>query len=262
VTGQSMAENRMYLPLAAVAAGVALAGYAVWGRRALALLTIAAVVLGGLTFRRNQDYRSDISIWEDTVAKRPTSWRGHNDLGLLLAQLPGRGSEAIGQYEQALRLRPDLAELHFNLAVELAKNPGRRTEAIAHYEEAARLKPDWAEAHNNLANQLSGFPDRMPEAIEHYEQALRLKPDSAETHFNLANKLVRIPNRLPEAIAHYEQAVRLRPEWPAGHSNLAISYVHAGRYDDAVRQLELAIHLDPANQKFRQLLDAVRDLRR
>jgi len=332
VTGQPMAENRMYLPLAAVMVGAGLATYAVAGRRAFAWLAIAALLLGGFTFRRNQAYRSDIGLWEDTVAKRPASWRGHNDLGRLLAQVPGRESEAIAQYEEALRLKPDLAEAHFNLAVELAKIPGRQLESIAQYEQALRFKPDWVEAHTNLANELSGRPDRLADAIAHYEQALRLKPDSAEAHYNLANKLAGNPHRLPAAIAHYEQAIHLRPDWAEAHfnlaavlaiipdrqseviahyeqalrlkpdwaeahnnlaiglsnlphrlpeaiahyqqalrlkpnwaqarANLAISYARAGRYDDAIHELELALRLDPANQGFRGILDAVKAVRR
>ena len=48
----------------------------------------------------------------------------HYDLGNALAQA-GRVSEAIAQYEQALRIEPDSAETHFNLgAVLVANGPG------------------------------------------------------------------------------------------------------------------------------------------
>ena len=57
-------------------------------------------------------------------------------------------------------------------------------EAIGHYEQALRIKPDYAEAHNNLGIALVQA-GRMQEAIGHYEQALRIKPDYAEAHYNL-----------------------------------------------------------------------------
>ena len=60
------------------------------------------------------------------------------------------------------------------------------TEAVGHYEQALRLKPDYIEAHNNLGNALldSG---KVPEAIGQFEQALRLKPDYIEAYNNRGN---------------------------------------------------------------------------
>jgi Flp pilus assembly protein TadD len=59
-------------------------------------------------------------------------------------------SEAIAQYQQALRVSPDFAEAHNNLggALQMA---GRLTEAMDQYEQALRLKPDLVSARNNLA---------------------------------------------------------------------------------------------------------------
>jgi tetratricopeptide (TPR) repeat protein len=62
----------------------------------------------------------------------------------------GKVSEAIGQYEQALRLNPDYAEAHYNLGTALGQ-AGRVGEAIGHLEQALRLKPDFAEARTALA---------------------------------------------------------------------------------------------------------------
>ncbi len=82
-------EHRMYLPLAAVATGVVVGGWVAgrWlvrhGKLPLsasqviagALVLFAGVALGILTFRRNVDYQSTLSIWEDTVDKAPANWQ-------------------------------------------------------------------------------------------------------------------------------------------------------------------------------------------
>jgi tetratricopeptide (TPR) repeat protein len=62
----------------------------------------------------------------------------------------GNAQEAIGHYEQALRITPDFAEAHFNLGLALEK-VGRVQEAIGHYEQALRIKPDFVQAQNALA---------------------------------------------------------------------------------------------------------------
>jgi tetratricopeptide (TPR) repeat protein len=246
VATQTTAEHRMYLPLAAVVALVVLVIYAVAGRRSFPLFLAMAVGLGFLTARRNEDYRSAVSIWSDTVAQYPESSRAHNNLANALAENPGRLSEAVAHYEEALRLKPDNAEAHYNLANALATIPSRLPEAITHFEEALRLKPDYAEAHNNLAIALATIPSRLPEAIAHYEQALRLKPDYAEVHNDLAVALAKIPGRLPEAIAHYEQALRLKPDYAEAHSNLAIALAKVpGRLPEAIAHYEQALRLKP-----------------
>ena len=62
------------------------------------------------------------------------------------------------------------------------------TEAMGHYEQALRIKPDYAEAHYNLGN-IFLQERKLSEAIGHYEQALRSKPDYAEAHYNLGTRL-------------------------------------------------------------------------
>jgi tetratricopeptide (TPR) repeat protein len=64
--------------------------------------------------------------------------------------LQGHVDDAIGQFEQALRLDPDYANAHSDLANALMLQ-GKVEPAIAHCETALRLQPDLADALNNLA---------------------------------------------------------------------------------------------------------------
>ena len=243
---QTIAEHRMYLPLAAVVALTVVAFFAAAPRRSLPVLIAAALALGLLTARRNQDYRSALSLWSDTVSKRPESWRAQSGLGAALAGDPGREEEALSHYGEALRLKPDSAEVQNNLAIALAGIPGRLPEAISHYEQALRIRPDYAEAHNNLGNALARIPGRLPEAISQYGEALRLKPDSEEIHYNLAIALARDRARLPEAIAQFEEALRLNPDYAEAHNGLGNALARdRGRLPEAISHYEEALRLRP-----------------
>jgi tetratricopeptide (TPR) repeat protein len=103
----------------------------------------------------------------------------HHVLGTQLSQA-GKVSEAIGQYEQSLRLNPDYARAHRDLGVALERT-GRVQEAIEQYEQALRLNPDYLMAHFNLAVALE-HGGKIPDAIQHYQQALRINPDFTEAH--------------------------------------------------------------------------------
>jgi tetratricopeptide (TPR) repeat protein len=246
IAEQPMAESRVYLALAAVVVLVTLWSYTLGHRRAYILLGLLAVGLGALTVHRNHDYRSELSIWEDTLARLPNTSRGYLNLGMAFAKMPGHLLDAITHYEDALRLNPNYAEAHNNLANVLIKIPGRMPEAIRHYEEALRIDPTDAEAHSNLAIELAKMPGRLPAAMAHFEEALRLKPDFAEAHSNFALELAKMPGRLPDAIAHYETALRLKPDLAEAHNNLANALEEMpGRLPDAIAQYEAAIRLAP-----------------
>jgi protein O-mannosyl-transferase len=241
VVTQTVAEHRMYLPLAAVVVLVVIGIHALAGRRSMVVFVTLAVGLGWLTSRRNQDYRSELAIWIDTVAKRPDNPRAHCLLGNVLLQM-GRLSEAMEQYEQALRLKPDDADAHNNFGTALLR-VGKVTEGIAQYGEALRIKPGYVEAHYNLANALSQV-GKVAEALGQYEEALRFKPDHAPSHLNLGNALVQV-GRVPEAIEHYEQVLRIDPDIAEAHYNLGNVLLQMGKVSEAKVQCEQALRLKP-----------------
>jgi Flp pilus assembly protein TadD len=108
-------ELQLRLP-AAVASGV------------LAALLLCAA-LG--TILRNQDYRSEIALWEQTVALSPRKSRVHNNLGYAYWQ-GGRLLEARQEFLQALRLDAGNVKARLNL---------RRLNAQRADQPAQRLAP-------------------------------------------------------------------------------------------------------------------------
>ena len=234
-------EHRMYLSLAAAISAVVVGLYSLVGRRSLAVFAVAAVALGFLTWRRNQDYRSEVVIRVDAATKFPDSPLAHYKLAVAL-QRAGSIQGAIAQYERALAIDPDDAEGHYNLGV-ILQGQGKLPEAIGQYEQALRLKPAYAEAHNSLGATL-GQLNRAPEAIKHLEQALRLNPGYAEAHYNLGNALLQM-GKVDEAIGHYNEALRLKPDYAEAHNNLGGALVKQGRLTEAVAQFQEALRLEP-----------------
>jgi tetratricopeptide (TPR) repeat protein len=217
---QPTAEHRAYLPLAAVVCATVLCAYRILGRWGAIPLAALAVVLGLLTHERNADYGSELSIWSDTVSKRPGNPRAHVNLGVALGRIPGRERDAASEYGEALRLDPGLAEAHNDLGLLMATAFGRFNDAVAQFEAALRSRPDYVEAHDNLGMALSAIPGRLPDAIKEYGEALRLSPGYAKAHNDLGVALGGSPGRLPEAVAQFEEAIRLRPDYTEARNNL------------------------------------------
>ena len=209
------------------------------GRMAGAVIVL---LLGLAAWNRNCLYANATALWQDNVAKSPSSWGAYNNLGDALAGR-GRMLEAAEAFEQALQINPGFPRAHYNLGNVLMML-GSSGDAVAHWEQAVWLKPDFVEAHYNLGVTLMAM-GRTPEAIGHLEQALRLRPDSAETLNSLATALSQV-GRMDEAIARYEEALRLAPGSAEYHHNLGIALFRQGRLPEAVAECDQALRLNPA----------------
>jgi tetratricopeptide (TPR) repeat protein len=254
IATQTIAEHRMYLPLAAIAPLVVAGARAAFGPRALLLCFVWAAALGWLTFERNRDYRSEYSLWQDTVAKNPSSARAHSNLAKALLDA-GRTDDAFAHLTESLRLGPPLPAAHFNLGLILTRR-GQKAEAREHYEEAVRLNPKYAEAHVNLAVAMMESGDAAG-ALPHLQIALALAPDLAEAHCNLANALA-MTGRLPEAAREYAEALRLKPDYAVAHANFGRLLWRMGRLPEAAEHLEEALRIQPDFGSARLALDRLR----
>lgn len=241
VASQTMAEHRMYLPLLAPVILVVAVLHRGLGRWVWVGCAVAALVLGGLTLRRNEVYHSPVTLWRDTVAKRPANARAHLNLGRAL-EAAGEPSAALEHFDEAARLQPTAPEPHYNRGLALVRL-GRLPEALASYEEALRRQPGHAGTLNNRGNVLVRL-GRLPEAAASYEAALREQPRLADAHSNLAHLRLE-QGRTAEAIRHGEEAVRLDPGHAGAAYNLGNALVAAGRLAAARTAYEQALASDP-----------------
>jgi len=276
LTTQTMAEHRMYLPLIAVV-GLAVFGlFAKVNKNAgIAAVAIVAVLLSRNTIRRNEVYKSAISLWSDTTSKRPGNARAFNDLGFELNAV-GRTSEALANYERALQLKPGFATAVYNkaciileqgqasAAVELFDqalrlNPlytkalkgkadalmqtGQSAAALPLYEEAFKLRPDDAGAARGLGIALLAAR-RFSDAIAPLDSALRIDPRDGEAHSGLGHAFWQV-GQVEMAVSHFEAAVRLQPDFEQAHYDYARALARTGRLQDAIGEYQKAITQKP-----------------
>ena len=178
----------------------------------------------------------------------PDSANAHDILGNAFLQ-KGNVDGAILEYQAALRLNPRYAEACYNLGNARLRQ-GKLDEAIAQYQKALEINPDFAEAHNNLGTALL-HQGNAAEAIAQYQRALQIRPDKVGVQNNLAWQLATCPQA---SLRNGNQAVALaeRANQLTGYANpvvldtLAAAYAEAGRFPEAVKTAQQALHLAEA----------------
>ncbi|MCA9000030.1 MAG: TIGR03032 family protein [Planctomycetaceae bacterium] len=116
---------------------------------------------------------------------------------------------AASCYRQALQLRPMMPEVASNLGLVLHE-AGRLNEALGVYEEAVRLFPDHVLTLLRYGNLLRDAPQRVEDAKSQYTKALQIEPENAFLHANLA-QLVSEEGDIDQAQTHFSRSVRLDP---------------------------------------------------
>ena len=260
LSGQTVAEHRMYLPLAAVVSLMVIGSYVLFQKLApscsndsghrrgmtlrgggFVIVLLLLLTLGGLTIARNADYRTRFSIWHDTVKKWPTNPVAHNNLAEVLLQ-KGQLDEAKSHCETALDLNPDYPEAHNNLGVAHLRL-GDPREAAVQFQKAIELKPKYAGAYSNLGSALL-LQGKMAEAMDHFQKALQLNPAKADARINLGHALLHLGKK-DEAIEHLQMALEAEPDHAEAHNNLGEALRETGKLDAAMEHLNTALKLRP-----------------
>jgi Flp pilus assembly protein TadD len=189
-----------------------------WRQPAVYVLCIALLAsLTVLTWRQSAMYTDVQTLWRTTIAKNPSAWMAHNNLGALLLK-KGQVDEAIIHFRKALEIKADDAETQANLGNALLQT-GKLDEAVAQYYKALEVKPDYAEVHYNLGNALL-HEGQVDEAIAHYEKAIQIKPNYADVYNNLGVVLFQ-KGEVDQAIAKYQKALEINPQDVQARANLA-----------------------------------------
>lgn len=205
-----VADHFQYLasiPLIALGAE----GIAILGARASRAYRVApGLVLPALALLAWQQahlYRDERTLYRATLARNPSSWIAHNNLGRLLMTSKSDLPSAIPHLQRALALRPEYPEALNNLGLALTQS-GRPDAGLPFIEQSLRLKPGVYQAHNNLGIALAGL-GRAEEAVLAFRRAAALNPTMPNIHENWARALLLL-GRQAEADERFAIAAKLR----------------------------------------------------
>jgi Tfp pilus assembly protein PilF len=191
---------------------------------------------------------------------RSTDEMAHLWLQVLPRSVPGETEDPRRVLQEAMarhnvEKNPADFEGHYNLAAMLQAR-GELSEAMKQYEQALRIRPEDPTVNNAFAaaNMAAGHPEA---AIKYLEAALRSRPDYFDTHYNLGTALA-MQGDFKGAVEHFRAAVRLHPQDANAEANLGGALAETGNWKEARMHLERALALDPNHALARENLEQVK----
>ena len=150
--------------------------------------------------------------------------------------------KAVQDLENAQRLEPSVPALHYwkGVAYRLQANFDLAEHS---FEQALSLNEHYVDAQIALA-QLAIDRGRSEEGLRYVQQALRENPRLAAAHYMAGNAYFNLKD-LPKAEAEFQAFVQLQPSSPTGLARLGYVHLMQHRYDDAEKEFEKSLALDP-----------------
>ncbi|MBV9771625.1 MAG: tetratricopeptide repeat protein [Bryobacterales bacterium] len=259
-------DHRMFFPFAGLVISVVWSLALAWrllaprNRPSRALLTAATVLVLGAcifgTYRRNQVWRDEASLWGDVTRKSPHNGRGLMNFGLTL-MAKGDMAGALDYFKRALAYTPNYYLLEINLGIAEGQL-GNDADAQRHFERALALAPQNALPYFYYARWLDAR-GRTGEALQRVERAVELNPSYPQAQ-NLARKLraaatarslldlslqYHQEGRYSDCIRAAQDALNLQPNFAEAYNNIAAAYESMGNWDQAINAARQALRLKP-----------------
>jgi tetratricopeptide (TPR) repeat protein len=281
-------EHRTYLPnlgLCLVSGWLLLVELPRWiggSRVAAALAVLVLLVLGVVTWQRNELWRDPVAFWRDNARLAPGQARVWGNLGKHLIE-SGQPEEAVRALEESMRLQKSddralgiepLDVVNLIVALQMLHRDEEAMKLIERFAEEPMEPFVRAKFYLNRGN-IQAARRRYPEAEASFRRALELFPDGLAAQANLASVLAQM-GRAAEAETLYEAVLRFDPDDRDTRENLlqvravrlileGDDHARAGRrarmieaYRGALAAFEEVLRLDPDNSSARANMEKVR----
>jgi len=148
----------------------------------------------------------------------------------------GNTEKAIKAFKKAIEQKPDNSGAH-----EALGNTYYQEMEVAYRRSAANAK-EWEQI-NKQGSELRDL------AVTEYKTTLEKDKDNWKIRYRVSVELFN-QKKYKEAIPEFQQTIQSNPKYAVAYSVLASSYLGVGQYDLALKNIELAHHLDKDDEYY------------
>ncbi len=176
-------------------------GMRLWQIILLVVITLYSV----LAYTRNEVWKSEFSLWDDTVNKSPGKARPYNNRGIAYGNR-GEHDKALSDFNSALRISPNYADAYNSRGVAYART-GKHDKAISDFDHALRSNPKYAKAYYNRGT--SYFEKgKFDKAISDFSRALGINSNYAKAYYNRGAAYLR-KGEFDKAVSDFDKALQI-----------------------------------------------------
>lgn len=169
-------------------------------------------------YKQKKDYKKAKEFLLEAVKNSPPNPFLEQELAMLLYEM-GEQEQAIVSFKKALELNPNFAEPLVNLA-RIARQKNNPTEATNLLTKALKIDPNNADANNLWGAGLLSQGD-LCQAKTYLVKAVNLDNKLAEAHNNLGVTFAQM-NLYNEARREFQLALQINPEYLSAKQNLSL----------------------------------------
>ncbi len=190
--------------------------------------------------------------------QEPLNWSVLGGIYSVLATLNVEGAKdrALEAYAKSRELNPKNPLPHLESAVVEGRS-GNFDGARGYIAEAVNLKPNFTEAFYFLS-QLEIATGNIEAAIASTRSIITLEPQNPARYYQLG-VLESARDNANGAITAFEKAIAIDQNYANARYLLALVYDEAGRSEEAQRQLEIVLELNPGNEVVAGLINTIKN---
>jgi len=219
------------------------------------ILPILIIYLG-LTWSRNKDWKSSLSLYEADIHKSPQSAHMNYYYGLEI--MKGKAMEngivvkpeyldtAIYYFSRARTIVPTFADAYDQLGLAYFRK-NELDKALAYYDTCLKLAPGKSITYSNMGV-IYFNRQQYDKALEAYENAVRYDPKFSDAWMNLGSTYGTL-GRFNEAIAAFKKCIEFNPQNAMAHYFIGITYQNLGDKTNAEYYLNKSYELNPSLKK-------------
>jgi tetratricopeptide (TPR) repeat protein len=209
----------------------------------------------GLAFAKLNDFQSAIKEMEKALSYNPESAEIYVNSGVIYGR-NGNSQKAAEHFRKAFELDPYNDSVLQNLAFELGKQ-NRTTEAIQILEQALQKSIGNAAAIHSILAELFLRQKKTELALSHANQSIQINPEVADGYV-VAGLVYETMNQDKLAFVQYEKAWQRGVNMVSLYNQWAERALQKGNGDKAMKYLNEALKLSPADKQTRQNIFSVK----
>ncbi|MCW3122531.1 MAG: tetratricopeptide repeat protein [Flavipsychrobacter sp.] len=190
-------------------------------KTALAVLVPICLIFSVLTFARNNDWKSNYTLYSADLPKVPNDSRMHFYLG------------------------DELAESQYALEKDTTKQKEILNESLVLLKKAIEIYPEYTDVYTELGK-VYLMKMKYDSSIFNFKKAISMSPYQSIAANNLGTAYLRT-GKYKDAIDAYKLAISINPGFASAYFNLGCCFIQAAQYDSAIMYLNTSLSMDPNN---------------